>query len=152
MTKQVLKMFSMLSLAVALAAVAVHANPANPASPPLKANIPFDFSVGNKTLPAGVYTVTPLTTPGALRIRREDCRAAALVQTQSVQARHDQDQTKLVFRRYGDQYFLAQVWTAGESDVRELQKSRTERELVKNSSKYLTMDAVKPEIVCIVAE
>ncbi|MGH9844512.1 MAG: hypothetical protein ACREEM_37800 [Blastocatellia bacterium] len=149
MKKQALKIFSMLSLAVALAAVAVYANPA---SSPLKANIPFDFSVGDKTLPAGAYTVTPLTMPGVLRIRSEDGRGRVLVQTQGLQARPDQDQTKLVFRRYGDQYFLAQVWTAGDSNVRELQKSRTERELVKNRSKYFTKNAAEPEIVSIVAE
>jgi len=148
MKKQVLKIFSMLCLAVTLAVAAVYANPARP----LKANIPFDFSVGDKTLPAGVYTVEPLATPGVLQIRREDCRAGALTQTHGVQARPEQDQTKLVFHRYGDRYFLAQVWTAGDSDGRELGKSRTERELIKSRSKYLAQNAVGPEVVCIVAE
>ncbi len=148
MKKQVLKIFSMLSLAVTLAVAAVYANPAGR----LKANIPFDFSVGNETLPAGVYTVAPMTMSGVLRIRREDGREAVLIQTHGVQARREQDQTKLVFRRYGDQYFLAQVWTAGDSNGRELGKSRTERELIKSGSKYLAQNAVEPEIVCIVAE
>jgi hypothetical protein len=148
MKKQVLRIFSMLSLAVTLACAAVYANPAGP----VRANIPFDFSVANKTLPAGVYTVATMTTPGLLLIRREDGRTGALIQTQGVQARREQDKTKLVFRRYGDHYFLAQLWTAGDSNGRELWKSRTERDLIKSRSNYLAKNAVEPEVVCIVAE
>jgi hypothetical protein len=148
MKKQVIKIFSMLSLAVTLTVAAVYANPTDT----LKANIPFDFSVGNKTLPPGVYTVRPITSTGMLRIRREDGREAVMIQTNGVMARRAQDQTKLVFRRYGNQYFLAQVWTAGDSNGRELWKSRTERELIKKGSNYLAKNAVEPEVVCIVAE
>jgi hypothetical protein len=148
MKNQVLKIFSMLSLAVTLAGAAVYANPAGP----VRANIPFDFSVGNKTLPAGVYTFAPTTTPALLLIRREDGRTGALIQTQGVQARREQAQTKLVFRRYGDHYFLAQLWTAGDSNGLELWKSRTERDLIKSRSNYLAKNAVEPEVVCIVAE
>lgn len=148
MKKQVLKIFSMVSLAVTLAAAAVYANPAGP----LKANIPFDFSVGNKTLPAGVYTVASITVTDTLRIRREDGRAAVMIQTHGVQARRGQDQTKLVFRRYGNQYFLAQIWTAGDSEGRELRKSRTERELLKSGSKYLAKAVENPEVVYILAQ
>jgi hypothetical protein len=148
MKKQVLKIFSMLSLAVTLTVAAVYANPTGA----LKANIPFDFSVGNKTLPAGVYTVAPTTTPGLLLIRREDGRMGALIQTQGVLARREQDKTKLVFRRYGDHYFLAQLWTAGDSNGRELWKSRTERELIKNRSNILAKNVAEPELVSIVVE
>jgi hypothetical protein len=148
MKKQVIKIFSMLSIAAMFMVAAVYANPVDA----LKANIPFDFSVGNKILPAGVYTVAPTTTPGLLLIRREDGRTGALIQTQGVQARREQDKTKLVFRRYGDHYFLAQLWTAGDSNGRELWKSRTERDLIKSRSNYLAKNAVEPEVVCIVAE
>jgi hypothetical protein len=44
------------------------------------------------------------------------------------------DRTKLVFRKYGDQYFLAQVWTAGESDGRELPRPRLEQKLAETHS------------------
>lgn len=148
MKKQALKIFSMLSLVVTLAFGTVYANP----SSPLKTNIPFSFSVGNETLPAGAYMIEPQTTPSVLMIRCKDGRGAVLTQTQGVQARRQQDQTKLVFHRYGDQYFLAQIWTAGDSNGRELRKSRAERELIKNRSKYLARNLVKPEVVSIAAE
>ncbi len=147
MKKQVLKVVSMLSLSVMLAVVSVSAKPTSR----IKVNIPFDFSVGDKTLPSGAYTVDPSIVQGMLLIRREDCRAAAFVITNGVQAQRKQGQTKLVFRRYGDQYFLAKVWTAGESDGRELLLSRTERELVKSRSKHLAKNVVEPEVVYIVA-
>ena len=148
MNKQALKNFSLLSLAVMLAAGAVYGNSAGP----LTANIPFDFSAGNKTLPAGVYTVMPLTTQNVLRIRHEDSRAAALVITNDAPAQRGPDQTRLVFHRYGDQYFLAQVWTAGDVNGRELRKSRTERELMKSRSKNLAQNAVEPEVVYVAAQ
>jgi len=151
MKKQVLKIFSMLSLAVTLTAAAVYANPTGA----LKANIPFGFTVGNKTLPAGVYTVAraSMADPVTLLIRREDGRAVGvLTQTQGVQALRRQDQTKLVFHRYGDRYFLTQIWTAGDTAGRELRKSRAERELVKNGSKKLAKAVENPEVVYILAQ
>ncbi len=39
------------------------------------------------------------------------------------------DETKLVFNRYGDLYFLAQAWIVGEIHGREFLKSRTESEV-----------------------
>src|SRR5687767_14390188 len=130
MKTQVLKIFSMLMFAVMLSVAAVSAKPIES----LKGKIPFDFSVGNKTLPAGVYTVTSLPTPGVILIRREDCRAGAMIVTFGVNASRVQDRTTLVFRRYGAQYFLSQIWTAGDNHGRELQKSRTERDLLKKKS------------------
>ena len=148
MKKQVIKIFSMLSLVVTLTVAAVYASPVGS----LKANIPFSFSVGNETLPAGVYTIEPQATPSVLLIRRKDSSRAVLTITLGVQARRQQDQTKLVFRRYGDQYFLAQVWTAGDTGGRELGQSRTERELVKSRSNHLAKNAAGPEVVYIVAQ
>jgi hypothetical protein len=39
---------------------------------------------------------------------------------------------KLVFHRYGDQYFLYQVWAAGATSGRQFPKSRSEREVLQN--------------------
>ena len=43
--------------------------------------------------------------------------------------RRAQETTKLVFHRYGSQYFLAQIWTAGNDRGQELPKSGREREV-----------------------
>ena len=47
----------------------------------------------------------------------------------AVVANEIQTQSKLVFNRYGDHYFLSQVWTAGNSRGRQLLKSGREREM-----------------------
>lgn len=46
-----------------------------------------------------------------------------------VQVWQAKDKTTLVFHRYGDQYFLYQVWSAGALTGRQFYKSRTEREI-----------------------
>ena len=40
-----------------------------------------------------------------------------------------QEQAKLIFHRYGNHYFLAQVWVDGETEGLQAQKSRGERAL-----------------------
>ncbi|HZN10512.1 MAG TPA: hypothetical protein VFC61_02475 [Blastocatellia bacterium] len=148
MKMQVLKIFSMLLLAVTPAAAAVSAT----LDGALKATIPFEFSVGDKTLPAGVYTVASTTTPGMLRIRGEESHAGVLIPARDVQNRRPQGRSNLTFRRYGDRYFLAQIWTERMSNGRELWKSRTERELIKSKSENLAKSAMEPEVVYIAAQ
>jgi hypothetical protein len=71
----------------------------------LKANIPFDFSVGNTWMPAGEYSVTsPLE--GILELR-SDNHSAYVASSQNSYATDSGN--KLVFDKYGDQYFLHQV-------------------------------------------
>ncbi len=97
----------------------------------IQADIPFDFMVGDKTFPAGMYTFTqPPPTRGVLRIRSLDGPESVVVITRGVQERRTPpDETKLVFTRYGDLYFLAQAWIVGEIEGREFLKSRTESEV-----------------------
>lgn len=120
---------SMSSLLVMLAVVP--ASGAGRLDHKIQADIPFDFMVGDKTFPAGTYTFTqPTITPGVLRIRSLDGHDSVLVITQSVQeSLTPPDETKLVFTRYGDLYFLAQAWIVGEIEGREFLKSRTESEV-----------------------
>jgi hypothetical protein len=87
------------------------------ASPELVANIPFAFSVGEKTLPAGEYTVRCVnrhSSTKVLLISSKDGRNSSLVSTSSVNG-SVQDNARLVFRRSGDQYFFAQAWMAADS-------------------------------------
>jgi hypothetical protein len=48
----------------------------------------------------------------------------------------------LVFHRYGSQYFLAQVWSAGNSEGRELPRSRAEREVASNNQPAAQLVAI----------
>jgi hypothetical protein len=97
----------------------------------MTANIPFNFTVGSQPLPAGQYSVKPLS-QAAVLVQGEDSRSAAIVLTMAAQSSKTQQVGKLVFNRYGDQYFLAQIWTPATNTGRVLPKSRLEREIAKN--------------------
>jgi len=93
-------------------------------------DIPFAFVAGNATLPAGEYRVQKLDGNSAvLLIHCWDANASALVITNAAQAKELQTESKLVFNRYGNRYFLSQVWTAGSIHGRELSKSPREKEM-----------------------
>jgi len=100
------------------------------AQEPMVVDIPFAFTAGNATLPAGEYRVENLERNSAvLLIRCADPGAAAMVITNAAQANELQSQSKLVFNRYDNHYFLSQVWTAGSIRGRQLSKSPREKEL-----------------------
>src|SRR5229473_5280040 len=93
-------------------------------------NIPFAFTAGNATLPAGEYRVQKFERDSALLlVHCWDARAATFVVTNPAQAKELQSQSKLIFNRYGNRYFLSQVWTAGSIRGRQLRKSPKEKEM-----------------------
>ena len=144
MKKQALTVLSIGSLLVMLAVVPLYA-----ISSSLTANIPFDFMVGNKTLPAGSYKVGRPNTAGMLVIQSADHRGSAFFLAHFVSAKSGQDNSaKLIFNRYGDQYFLSQVWSGEETDGRGLIKSRREREVAKGNQ---AKNASEPEVVFVAA-
>ena len=99
------------------------------ASPTMRAHVPFTFTVGNKSLPAGDYAVrilNPTSDRKTLQIRSENGRVSAIVQTVGVNGALAKD-TKLVFRRYGEQYFFAQAQMAGDTTSLAATKTRAER-------------------------
>ncbi len=107
------------------------------ASHKIQADIPFDFMVGDTKLPAGTYTVST-SAPDVVLIRSLDGHESVLVITRSVQeSLTPPDETKLVFTRYGDLYFLAQAWIVGEIEGRKFLKSSTESEVAKNFSRQM---------------
>jgi hypothetical protein len=131
MRKQILKGLTML-LAVMTVAMLTAVASANGQSVNAQASIPFDFVVGDKTLPSGAYTVSSLTANGeALRIRSINTENSALRLTTLTE--NKAKQPMLVFHRYGHRYFLAEVWTASES--RTLSTSKEESAIQKELSR-----------------
>src|SRR5262249_39242850 len=87
--------------------------------PRVKANIPFDFVVGDRVLPAGEYTVSQVTGE-AIAILSEDRKANALTVTSACASADSSKSTRLVFHALGGRYFLSQIWVAGYSQGRQL--------------------------------
>ena len=127
MEKQIIKGMTMLLLILAVALVTAVAS-ANGQSRHEVAKIPFEFVVGDKNLPAGQYDVTAMTAnDSVLRITNSEQNQSALRNTQAITHGKPADKGKLVFRRYADRYFLAEVWSAGDTTGRQLMKSKQER-------------------------
>jgi hypothetical protein len=131
MKKQSLRIFLMFSALAILAAMPVQAQSSNRQT----ANIPFSFNVDGKTFPAGLYDVTrlnPQSDKAALAIKSADGQLSKVVLTMPVQASKTLESAKLVFNRYGDQYFLSQVWTPADNTGLELPRTRSEKTLARN--------------------
>jgi hypothetical protein len=125
MKKHILKGVSILTLLVAVAFVTAVA-PAKGQSVTLRANVPFEFSVGDKTLASGEYRVTRMGHDAMTIAGRED---SAIRLSIAIESNKVQEQGKLVFHRYGENYFLSEVWTAGDKTGRKLLKSKQERRI-----------------------
>ena len=128
MKKQSLRIFVILSFLAIFAASTAHAQSGGEQT----ANVPFSFSVGGRTFPAGTYSVrrlNPQSDRTALSVRSADGRAGKIVLTLPVQSGAARESAKLVFNRYGHQYFLSQVWTTADNAGLELPRSRAERAL-----------------------
>ena len=97
-------------------------------------NIPFNFTVGEKALPAGKYLVRRNRTDSDIIwvIQNKRTNEVALLLTRPVFASETQGNSKLVFRKYDDLYFLSEFWAAGTNSGRELQVSNRERALAKS--------------------
>jgi hypothetical protein len=120
-----------ISLLLGLAAASAQAQ-----STIAKADIPFDFTIGDTRLPAGEYTIAsgaPDVAPEMLMFRdgkgkvREVTMAARMEPGSNRSAR-------LVFHRYGSRLFLAEAWlVAGESGCQVRQGSQ-EKELAERGT------------------
>ena len=96
----------------------------------LRANVPFDFVVGDKTIPAGRIAAQGSSdaTHGALAIRNLTQGDVASRAGRRLLGSQRANQGKLVFHKYGDRYFLAQICVPG-FQTWEVMKSKEERSL-----------------------
>jgi len=108
---------------------------ANAQSVNVKANVPFDFVVDNASLPAGTYNIQSINDASGsstLVIRGKDGKVGRLVGSNAAEKLEPSGTSHLLFHRYGDTYFLAQIWMQGEQHGRELRPTRRQTEMAKN--------------------
>jgi hypothetical protein len=100
--------------------------------------IPFNFTVGEKSFPAGKYVIQQNRTDSdaVWAIRHKDNVGKALFLTNPVRSTNPVEEIRLVFKKYDDVYFLSEFWTPGNNTGRQIQISNRERGLAL---------AVKPE-------
>jgi hypothetical protein len=134
MKNRVTTIVAALGLFLTLAVVSVSAQTPTGA----EVNIPFDFSAGKTSLKAGTYIITQ-SGHKALQIRDAKDKKTILVNAPlTIGARDFQSGERLVFNRYGNEYFLTQVWLTAD-EGKQLFPSKAEttaaRQLVKHNVK-----------------
>ena len=75
------------------------------------AEVPFDFHVGQSSLPAGTYSVIKASESGILQLRNEDTRKSILLSAHGRQS--GKDDPRLTFRCYSGDCYLSAVWIPG---------------------------------------
>jgi hypothetical protein len=135
---------NLLSLAMSLALLMSTAAQAQ--STHLKVTVPFEFTAGTVLLPAGEYEVKTVGPSGGplLSIRSLNSDKGLYIGSNSCESLNPVADSKLVFHRYGEQYFLAEVWTRHSSVGHQMQVNSRQTELAKNHA--------KDEVVLIASE
>jgi hypothetical protein len=118
-------------------------------------HIPFQFTAGARTLPAGVYGIRPMSSTRVALVRIDKGhRDSTMLSTIAISADVMPTRAKLVFHRYGRQYFLVQVWTPERNLGHELPASAAEQALKKQleqSNNPLATNGAEPQVVTLVA-
>ena len=95
----------------------------------VEANVPFDFVVGTKTMPAGEYKLS-LNGKGMLRIAQANGSDVVGIIAAPVQG-NDNATPRLLFHRYGNRSFLTEVWLGEMTISHRLYASPAELEYAK---------------------
>lgn len=121
----------------------------------LTANIPFDFSVSGTKLPAGKYWINRAQLgngDAVVQIRSTDGHENVTRLTIPISTLNPMQDGTLIFHRYGEEYFLSEIWPAGGSTGRELPKSRVERELQRKAQGSGVAAMKAPEVKVVILQ
>ena len=158
MKKKVIKRLTILSLVSMFTLCAAAASANAQFSNPIRAKIPFDFNVGDKKLAAGEYTfsrLSPFSGSRVMSVSSVDSSAQVFQSTIAASVLTPKNESTLVFHKYGDQYFLEEVWTGGELEGTQLPESRGERtirrQLAPTQKSNMSGKVITVETVDIVA-
>ncbi len=125
MTKKLVKVLGLFSMLL-LVSLAAHAETVL-----CTAKIPFDFTVGKMTLPAGEYMVVKLEWPQPIYELRSMTDNSATFFTAIVEEPKSEGNSEVafMFNAYGDNHFLSAVLMGTAEASLYLPKSKHEREL-----------------------
>jgi hypothetical protein len=103
--------------------------------PLLTATVPFAFTVENSNLPAGAYTVSILPPYNMIKVQSADGRKATMISAIPSRKSGESKQAKLVFHRFRNEYFLAELWEQGSNVHRDLRSGNRARELARSGDR-----------------
>ena len=113
-------------LLLALVCASLHAQTMN-----LRGTIPFAFRAGDTQMPAGEYTIRH--SAGVLTLHKEGGGPWVAILTNAASRINPPAESRLSFNRYGERYFLSSVWSQAAGAGLEIQKSRAEKELARQT-------------------
>jgi hypothetical protein len=105
MKHQIFKLTAIFAILLGLAVTGVQAQ----APSKVEVNIPFAFSAGKTTLQAGVYSIKRMS-GNYLALRSVDGKSTVILNAPVNLTSLDDKAERLVFNKYGDQYYLSQIW------------------------------------------
>jgi hypothetical protein len=129
------------SLLVGLSAISASAQTAGR----LAADVPFDFNIGSRLLPAGEYIIRQPRSGNESLLLLSDGKQGTLAFARIVEATRQSRRSRLVFNRYGERYFLASIWDS-KGEGRILPQSADERSV---RSETASIKNAAPEIVSV---
>jgi len=114
----------------------------------VQGRIPFEFRVGDQTLPAGEYKFVRQGDGTKLILMRNlNYKSGATVFNSNqvvAKASANAETPKLVFHRYGNTYFLSQLWGGfGERSGAQLQRSKAEQTVAHQMAALRKPDTVQ---------
>src|SRR6185369_17219464 len=128
MKKQLMSMFLMLSLLIVAGKTVALAQ----IEGVIEANIPFNFYVRNKQMPAGKYEIRRFDSqPNVLEMVNRERKLSVIFLVEDEMMLTSAKHNELIFNRYGDNEFLSKILDQGDSTEAELAKSRTEKRVEK---------------------
>ena len=131
-------------LTIALALTLLRTAAASAQTIHMRVMVPFNFIAAGATLPAGEYDIQSFGTEGKLlSIHNQNLSAGILVFSNPCESLNASSATKVVFHRYGDRYFLAELWVQGHSTGNQVPPASHENEVA--------MDFPRDEVVLLMA-
>ena len=125
------KIISTLTGLVLLLAVAAPLHAGSILNHEMTVSVPFGFIAGDKSLPAGDYSVQVNPERGSVVLRQEG-QDPLMILTNRKESRSAPQRGKLVFQRYGTSFFLAEIWSQDNATGETLAPSAREKELARN--------------------
>jgi hypothetical protein len=94
------------------------------------AQVPFEFMVANKIVPAGECEVRAITMDGqTLVIRNAEAKVGLFSRSSQAEGKQSASNYAMVFKHYGDRYFLSGIKLQGSKITYHLPESKVEAEL-----------------------
>jgi hypothetical protein len=105
------------------------------------ANVPFAFHTKGSTLPAGKYIIKIEGNNGVVQFADAKTGNSVLLGTRGRESGNN-DEPRLTFHRYGNEYFLSEIWMPGQANGYNCWKSAREKELEKEPGK-ITLASIR---------